>query len=159
MRLRGLLASLAFLVFLPTASAAADSPKAEIEQVVARFQAALKAHDRSALAGLFLADSKAWWNILSEPSFQKLKAKHPEVARYKAGTWQQFADFVGTTKMSIEERFHNVRIETNGNVASVYFDFEFLADGKVANKGAETWQVLHTDEGWKIAAMMYSSTF
>lgn len=158
MRIRHLLAVLAFFVVLPCA--ASDSPKVEIEQVVARFQLALKTHDRASLSALFLADSKAWWTVLGNASFQKIKSKHPEVtARYKAGTWQQFADYVGSAKESIEERFHNVRIETDGSVASVYFDFEFVADGKVGNKGAETWQLIRTDEGWKIASMLYSSNF
>jgi hypothetical protein len=157
MRIRQILAILAFLFVFPCA--ATDSPKAGIEQVVSRFQAALKAHDRPALAALFLADSKAWWTVLGEESFRKVKAKHPEVTRYKAGTWQQFVDYVATTKTSIEERFHNVRIETDGSVASVYFDFEFVADGKVGNRGAETWQLIRTDDGWKIASMLYSSNF
>ena len=157
MRIRHLLAVLAFLFVFPCA--ATDSPKAEIEQVVARFQASLKAHDRAALTVLFLADSKAWWTVLGDNSFQKVKAKHPEVPRYKAGTWQGFVDYVGGAKASIEERFHNVRIETDGSVASVYFDFEFVADGKVENRGAETWQLIRTDDGWKIASMLYSSNF
>lgn len=159
MRLRNLLAVLALAAVPPAPAMAADLPKAEVEQVVARFQAAIKAHDRPALASLFLADSKAWWTILGEPSYQKVKAAHPEVPPYKTGTWQQFADYVGSAKQSIEERFHDVRIETDGSIATVYFDFEFLVDGKVGNKGAETWQLLHTSEGWKIAAMMYSSNF
>ena len=159
MRLRSLFALIAFLVVLPAAAATDSSPKAGIEQVVDTFQAAIKAHDRATLASLFLADSKAWWTILGEPSYQKMKATHPNAPRYKTGTWQEFADYVGSAKTSIEERFHNVRIETDGTVASVYFDFEFLADGKVGNHGAETWQLLHTDEGWKIASMMYSSNF
>ncbi|MDQ0009575.1 ketosteroid isomerase-like protein [Luteibacter jiangsuensis] len=157
MRFRHFLVLLAFVAAAPCA--AADSPKAEIEQVVTRFQASLKTHDRAALANLFLADSKAWWNVLGDESYRKVKAKHPEAARYKAGTWQEFADYVGGTKASIEERFHNVRIETDGSVASVYFDFEFVADGKVGNKGAETWQLIRTDDGWKIASMLYSSNF
>lgn len=157
MRFRHLLVLLALVASVPCA--AADSPKAEIEQVVTRFQGALKNHDRVALASLFLTDSKAWWNVLGDESYSKVKAKHPEATRYKASTWQEFADYVGSTKASIEERFHNVRIETDGSVASVYFDFEFVADGKVGNRGAETWQLIRTDDGWKIASMLYSSNF
>jgi hypothetical protein len=56
----------------------------------------------------------------------------------------------------VEERFHNVRIETNGAVASVYFDFDFLVDGKVTNRGSEAWQMVRDEQGWKIGAMLYS---
>jgi hypothetical protein len=49
-----------------------------------------------------------------------------------------------------------VRIDTNGAVASVYFDFDFLIDGKVGNRGSETWQMVRAEEGWKISSMLYS---
>lgn len=138
---------------------AQESPKAQVQQVVDRFQTSLKAKDTKALGDLFLPEGKAWITTLGEPSFSKVKAKHPEVTRYKAGSLQEFTDFVGKAKGSVEERFHNVRIETDGSVASVYFDFEFLMDGVVGNHGAETWQLVRTDNGWKIAAMLYSSNF
>jgi hypothetical protein len=149
----------ALLLFATTPCVAQESPKAQVQQVVDSFQVSLKAKDAKALGDLFLPESKAWITTLGEPSFTNVKTKHPEVTRYKAGSWQEFTDFVGKTKGSVEERFHNVRIETDGSVASVYFDFEFLMDGKVGNHGAETWQLVRTDNGWKIAAMLYSSNF
>jgi hypothetical protein len=33
----------------------------------------------------------------------------------------------------------------------------FLIDGKRNNVGSETWQLVHTGDGWKISAMAYSS--
>jgi ketosteroid isomerase-like protein len=157
MRIASLMTVLLFLTAAPCA--AQESPKAQVQQVVDRFQASLKAKDTQALGELFLPESKAWITTLGEPSFSEVKAKHPEVPRYKAGSLQEFTDFVGKAKGSVEERFHDVRIETDGSVASVYFDFEFLMDGKVGNHGAETWQLVRTDQGWKIAAMLYSSNF
>jgi hypothetical protein len=147
------------LLAIAAPSFADESPKAQVQQVVDNFQASLKAKDTKALGELFLPESKAWITTLGEPSFTNVKAKHPEVTRYKQGSWQEFTDFVGKAKGSVEERFHNVRIDTDGSVASVYFDFEFLMDGKVGNHGAETWQLVRTDNGWKIAAMLYSSNF
>ena len=148
---------LSLLLALPCA--AADSPKAQIQQVVDRFQVALKAHDAKGVSALFLNDDVSWYTALGEASFTKVKEKHPEVAPYKAGTLKQFTDFIGSGKVAVEERFHDVRIDTDGTVASVYFDFDFVADGKVANHGAETWQMVRTPDGWKIVAMLYSSNF
>jgi SnoaL-like domain len=157
MRITSPMAALLLLTTVPCV--AQDSPKAQVQQVVDRFQTSLKAKDTQALSALFLPESKAWITTLGEPSFTNVKAKHPEVTRYKSGSLQEFTDFVGKAKVSVEERFHHVRIETDGSVASVYFDFEFLMDGKVGNHGAETWQLVRTDQGWKIAAMLYSSNF
>jgi hypothetical protein len=157
--MRNALPFAALLLFISAPCLAEGSPKAQVQQVVDSFQASLKAKDTKALGDLFLPETKAWITTLGEPSFTKVKAKHPEVTRYKAGSLQEFTDFVGKAKGSVEERFHNVRIETDGSVASVYFDFEFLMDGTVGNHGAETWQLVRTDNGWKIAAMLYSSNF
>lgn len=157
MSLRSVLCGFILLVTLP--SAATDSPKAGIRKVVDQFQVALKAHDAKGVSALFLDDSVSWYTALGEASFAKVKAKHPEVTPFKAGTLKQFTDFIGSGKVAVEERFHDVRIDTDGTVGSVYFNFDFVADGKVANQGAETWQMIRTPDGWKIAAMLYSSNF
>lgn len=140
-------------------SAAADSPNAGIDTLITTFQASLKKHDTKALEDLFLPGSDVWIVTLGDKTLESIRAKDPAAPRYKVGTRKSFLEFVGSTKSPIEEDFHNVRIHTDGSMASVYFDFEFMADGKVQNRGAETWQLVHTDDGWKIAAMLYSSNF
>jgi glycyl-tRNA synthetase (class II) len=49
-----------------------------------------------------------------------------------------------------------VRVDTNGAVASVWFDFDFLDDGKVTNRGSESWQMVRAEDGWKISSMLFS---
>jgi hypothetical protein len=39
----------------------------------------------------------------------------------------------------------------------VYFDFIFLVDGKETNRGSETWVLVKSDGGWRIADITYSS--
>ncbi len=157
MKLSLLFAVLALAFALPCA--AADSPKAEINKVIASFQSSLKKHDAEALSRLFLPDSDAWVTTLGDATLKTMRDKHPTAPHYKVGARKSFLDFVGSSSSSIEENFHDVRIDTDGSVASVYFSFEFLMDGKVQNRGAETWQLVKTDDGWKIAAMLYSSNF
>lgn len=158
MNLRPCLFALALLLPLPVL---ADDAQADIQKVVDTFQTSLKAHDAKTLGSLFVADGKGWYTALGEASLNKIRKEHPgkDVPRYKPGSWQEFTDFVGKAKGPIEERFHNVRIQTDGAIGTVYFDFDFLMDGKVQNHGAETWQMLRTDDGWKIVAMLYSSNF
>lgn len=157
MRLLPLLPAVALAFALPCA--AADSPNAGIQKVITTFQVSLKKHDAKALESLFLPGSDAWVVTLGDKTLKSMRVKHPAAPRYKVGTRKSFLQFVGSTKSSIEENFHNVRIHTDGSVGSVYFDFEFMMDGKVQNHGAETWQMVRTDTGWKIAAMLYSTNF
>jgi hypothetical protein len=146
--------------FAVAARAAAPAPAdahAQIEQVVAKFQAALVAKDRAGLESLFMPEGGAWFEVLGDGAYRQLSAKHPQVPRFHSDSHQRFIDFVAGSKGRMEEKFSNVRIETDGAIASVYFDFVFLADGKPNNRGSETWQLVNTGAGWKISAMAYSS--
>jgi hypothetical protein len=136
---------------------AAASDQAQIEQIVERFKAAIIAHDQKGLEALFVPEGGSWFEVLGESAFQQIKARKPGLSRVHPDNYRHFAEMVGGAKQAVEEKFDNVRIHTDGAVASVYFDFVFLVDGKRNNVGSETWQLVHTNEGWKISAMAYSS--
>ena len=75
-----------------------------------------------------------------------------------SGGYLPFAQYVRSTKDSIEERFYNIKITQDGHLGWVMFDFEFVEDTKVENYGVETWQVLKTVSGqWKIMSIVWSS--
>jgi hypothetical protein len=135
---------------------AADTDVAAIRQIVQQFQTAIVARDGKTLGSLFVQEGGSWMSVLDEPTYAAAKARNPAAQRLEPSTWREFADFVTHSARPIEERFYDVRVRTNGAVASVWFDFDFLADGKVTNRGSETWQLVRTDEGWKIHAMLYS---
>jgi hypothetical protein len=136
---------------------AAESDQAQIEQVIARFQAAIVAHDQKGLEALFVPEGGAWFEVLGENAYRRIKARKPELSRVHADNYRHFAALIGGATQAIEEKFDHVRVHTDGAVASVYFDFVFLIDGKRNNVGSETWQLVHTGDGWKISAMAYSS--
>ena len=148
--------SLLLALCLAAPAHAADVEDAAIRQLVQQFQTAIVAHDGKTLGSLFVQEGGAWLSVLDEPTYAAAKARNPTVQRLQPSTWQKFADFVTHSAKPIEERFYDVRVRTNGTVASVWFDFDFLADGKVTNRGSETWQLVRTDDGWKIFAMLYS---
>jgi len=139
---------------------AADDPhaadRAAIAQVVAQFQAAIVAHDGKALGRLFVQDHDSWLSVLDETTWVEAKGRKPDAKKIHKSSWRAFADMVQNDKEAIEEKFYNVRIDTNGAVASVYFDFDFLAAGKVVNRGAESWQMVRAEDGWKISSMLFS---
>lgn len=148
------------VAFTVAAQAATPSPpdaQAQIQQVIATFQTALVAKDKAALENLFMPEGGAWFEVLGDDAYRQLSAKHPQMPRFHADNYRHFIDFVVGSKGRMEEQFSNVRIATDGAIASVYFDFVFLADGKVNNRGHEAWQLVNTGTGWKISAMAYSS--
>jgi hypothetical protein len=135
-----------------------EADVAAINQVVEQFKAAIIAHDGRTLGSLFLQDHDSWLAVaaLDDAAWAAVKARNPKARKVVPDSWKQFAEFVQTAPKPVEERFYKVRIDTNGAVASVWFDFDFLIDGKVTNRGSESWQLVRAEDGWKISSMLYS---
>ena len=161
--MRVLVSSL-FLAFCLAAPAqAADSAAsgraadvAAINAVVEQFKAAIIARDGKTLGSLFLQDHDSWLSVADEEAWAKVKARNPKARKVVPSSWKKFSEFIQTSDKPVEERFYNVRVDTNGAVASVWFDFDFLVDGKVTNRGSESWQMVRAEDGWKISSMLFS---
>ena len=134
----------------------ASNARKDIQALVTTFQKAIVAKDGDMLVSLFLPAGSNWWSGFDDKTYAKVKARKPDAARANAGDAAKFAQFVKTTTHAPEEVFSNIHIQTDGNIGTVYFDYVFLLDAKPTNHGVETWQVIRTDAGWKISAMLYS---
>lgn len=129
---------------------------AQIEQIVQQFQTHIINKDAAALGALFLPENNSWLTVLDDETYAAAKKKKPDASKVFPSTYGKFVAFVGNSKKPIEEKFFNVKIETNGAVGSVYFDFTFHQDGVVSNRGSESWHMVKTADGWKISSMIYS---
>lgn len=138
------------------ASGARAADVAAINAVVEKFKAAIIARDGKTLGSLFLQDHNSWLAVADDARWAKAQARNPKARKVVPSSWKEFADMVQNADKPIEERFYNVRIDTNGTVASVWFDFDFLDDGKVVNRGSESWQMVRAEDGWKISSMLFS---
>lgn len=129
--------------------------RSQIQQLIEHFKGAIIAKDGEAMHAMFLPGG-SWLQGVDKTSLAKVRAKQPDAQQFAPGNYEQFAKFVSSAPKAIEETFDNVRIESDGIVGTVYFDYRFLVEGKPTNHGVETWQLVHTDSGWKISAMLYS---
>ena len=158
--MRAFLSSVLIAACLAGPAQAADNPHAAdvaaINQVVEQFKAAIIARDGKTLDALFLKDHDSWLTVADDKTWAEVKPRHPKAHKVFAGSRKQFIEFVQGSPKPVEERFYNVRIDTNGAVASVWFDFDFLVDGKVTNRGSESWQMVLAEDGWKISSMLFS---
>ena len=121
------------------------------------FHEAVTHHDGARLASLFLPEGSTWLNVLTDEAYARAKAASPAVEKARVGSYKDFAKFVTTSKASLDPVHSNLQVHSDGTVASVYFDFMFLIDGKEQNRGSETWQLVKGSEGWRIVAITYSS--
>jgi hypothetical protein len=129
----------------------------DVQHVMDAFHQAVLAHGGARLAALFVPEGSAWITVLSDGAYAHAKAKSPDTAKIRSGSYQDFAKFVSSSKARLDPEHSHVKIQSDGTIASVYFDFVFLIDGKAENRGSETWQPVKGAAGWRIAAITYSS--
>lgn len=154
-----LLATL-ILFTVTLAATAADttaSDTVDVQHVMDAYHAAVVSHDGERLAALFLPTGGTWLNVLSDEAYAVAKAKSPDAVKVRVGSYADFARLVSTTKASFNPTHTHMQISSDGTIASVYFDFVFLIDGKEQNRGSEAWQLVKGGDGWRIAAISYSS--
>ena len=74
--------------------------------------------------------------------------------------YEDFARSIQTSKNANEEKFYNLKVTQDGNVAWVQFDYEFVSNKKTYNYGIEVWQMFKSmDESWKIFSVVWSMNF
>jgi ketosteroid isomerase-like protein len=154
------------MLFAGAAFAAPAKPVSTPEDVAAitavteQFQAALKAKDVKALSSLLLHSNILWTSPASDKQAAKMRAETDvNFDGVNAGGYSGFAQFVKNAKLPIEERFYNVKITQDADLAWVMFDYEFVGDGKVENYGIETWQMVKRGGQWKIFSVVWSTHF
>lgn len=153
-------AALLFFCFFPSsyANARADD-NAQIRSLIEDFRTAIIEKDRDKFLGLFLHQAVTWQAVMSDARFEQAKQKDP--AAQKAAfdptkTPTTFIDGIAKDPKVNEETFSDVMIDSDGDVASVAFNFSYIRDKQITNVGREYWLLVRTEAGWKIAAVTYS---
>jgi hypothetical protein len=139
------------------ASATTASDTVDVQPVIDAYHDAVVSHDGPRLASLFIPQGSMWLNVLSDAAYARARAKSSDAQKIRVGSYADFAKLVSTSKASFNPTHTHLQLHGDGTIASVYFDFIFLADGKEQNRGSETWVSVKASDGWRIAAITYSS--
>lgn len=131
---------------------------AAINKVIADFGNAIRNKDPKLLSTLVLNSNILFASPMAPDGIAMLRNKvDVNFDGIHAGGYVDFARFIGNTKDQVEEKFYNVKITQDKNVAWVMFDYEFVSNGKTENYGIETWQLMKVaDDKWKIASVMWT---
>ena len=162
------LAVAALLLFsssVQPALAAHNDPKdvAAIGEVLESFRVSIIKKDKAAFVSLFFSDKPehvTWQFVDDDIRVARFKefASAPSKA-LRVPEWNHLAFIDDITKAGAEpseEVIRNVVIDTDGEVASVNFDYSFLLDGKETNWGREMMHLVRTEGGWKIISVIFS---
>jgi len=136
---------------------ASAEDRAEIEALIARFQQAIASKDKPGMAALFY-DQTVVWRASGHPASREALARmtgEPAEVVQNEGAYD-FLDDPQLQAISIEERFYNPVIRSDGQIATVTFDYDFRAQGQIQNWGSESWHLVKTPEGWRILHLLFS---
>ena len=139
-----------------------ENEVAAIEKVVETFRASLLDKDKATYMGLFFSGKpeEIGWQFVSEDTrlahIRESKPDAIKARRIPANNFIALIDGAVATKEQREETIENLRIDTDGEIASASFDYSYLANGRKTNWGREMWQLLRTEQGWKIYSVVYT---
>ena len=147
---------------LPAFAQNTDASKQQIEQLVERFRTAIIDKDTAAFMQLFLREDITWNVVYTDDSLQRYNAwlkdqNIPPATKVQGGSPRMFIDSIARSRQARSEAISNVRIDTDGEIAQVWFDFAFMTGDYKNAWGKESWQLVRTEAGWKIAAVVWSA--
>lgn len=141
-----------------SASASVTQDTKDVPTLIAAYHQAVTGHDGARLAQMFMPEGTAWFSVLSQSDWTRMRATKADIPKVRPGSVAGFVEMVSTSKATLDPQHSNLHITSDGDVAAVTFDFHFLIDGKEQNRGAENWQLIRTADGWRIVSIVFSST-
>src|SRR5260370_15060499 len=116
------------------ASTASDT--VDVQHVIDAYHEAVLTHDGSRQARLFIPQGSMWLNVLSDDAYARAKAKSPDAVKIRVGSSTQISQRWFRLQRPPSIRRTHLQENSDGTIASVYFDLVFLVDGKEQNRGS-----------------------
>jgi hypothetical protein len=161
----------AFVLLISKYAMALNDEQA-LNAIVKSFESAIINKDKNKFLSLFIDGTVSWVGVHTTDDFEKelkwanskegkkLKAqigdKFREPAKYRHSTPEIFIDSIIANPKKQREEISNVSIVSDGEVATIYFDYIYYDGDRKSNSGKENWQLVNTLNGWKINAVNFS---
>jgi hypothetical protein len=108
-----------------------------------------------------LKEDITWTGVLTDASIERLYAnrRQPQMKppfKFFTSSPRRFFSSNVKAKAKVDETISNVRIDSDGDIGQVWFDYTFVNGSYKENWGKESWQMVRTADGWKIAGVVWS---
>jgi hypothetical protein len=88
--------------------------------------------------------------MIPEGRFFAIEMRKPNAAPQSFTNEEYFAR-LQKGKASNRERMWNPEVRVHGSIATVWTPYDFWTDGKFSHCGVDAFELIKTDDGWKIA--------
>ena len=155
------------LLFTQVSFANTASDNKALHQIVKDFESAITTKDRSKYFNLFYEGTVSWVGVFSSDDFNREKSK-ANIARVNGepitkpmktfpGDHVHFFDvMIAPDKDLTKIVFKNVKIQQDGEIASLYFDYAVYHGDISSFWGKQSMLLVNTESGWKINAAVHS---
>jgi hypothetical protein len=131
------------LAAAPPASAQSDE-EAVLQTTQALFEA-LAARDTAA------------YRALVEPEARTIRVlSQGDSAQIRWGDNDDFVRSLARVGPSFLERMWQAEVRISGPIATIWTPYDFHLGGEFSHCGIDAFQLVRTDQGWKIASIMYT---
>ncbi len=135
-------------------------------KMVKDFKRAITTKDRAKFFNLFYEGTVSWVGVSSTHNFNQEKRKaDAAIAKGESaskpmktfpGDNKHFFDSIISPTEAPKMKFENVKIQHDGDVASIYLDYEFYAGDLKSAWGKKSLLLVNTEGGWKINSVIFS---
>ncbi len=164
--MKNIILVISILLFAQESVANTLSTEQALHKIVKDFETAITTIDREKYFNLFYQRSVSWVGVSSNKDFETNKNK-AEVAKLQGKKfWQPMKTYPGDHVHFFDEiisgmedhkmMFENVNIQQDGDVASVYLNYNHYLKGVKANWGSKSILLVNTEKGWKINSVIFS---
>jgi hypothetical protein len=159
--LRTFAALLLTLSIVPHSAMAKNSiqvSKDEIGTVIEKFRISLINHDKVLFKTLFLSDQIPWIMVFSEEMIARKRQDNPNYPSMYGSVGSPLNALRGEKTVNREEKMWNIKIDTDGYLASVHFNYSDHINGYKRAWGTESWDLVNNGKDWKIISVSYVVT-
>ena len=148
-------------VYCASVVAAPLSPElaeAQIRDVVETFRVSIIEKDKDSFSSLFYSEDIPFIAVFSEEMLKRKRKEKPDYPHaVDFGKFRPPVAMISDTD-DLEEKIWNVKVNTDGYLASVHFDYSDHVDGKKRAWGTESWSMIKVDKQWKITSVSFTVT-
>ncbi|MCO4798859.1 MAG: hypothetical protein KC484_06570 [Colwelliaceae bacterium] len=160
------------VILLMSKSVFASSDEQALREIVKSFETSIINKNKSKFMKLFVDGTVSWIGVYTKTDYEnelkwanskegielklKIGDKFREPAKYRHSTPEIFIDSIIDNTKQPREEISNVKIISDGEVATIHFDYIFYDGDKINNSGKENWQLINSGNGWKINAVNFS---
>lgn len=101
-------------------------------------------------------DIKHMSTLLTEEGFFYGYREGPDGLTIIKPTHSEYMQSLAQGSGTIVERFWNPRVLLHGRMATVWTPYDLYRDGKFSHCGINNFNLLKTDEGWKVSGITFS---